>query len=335
MEEIVELFLYMIDFHNLHGDNIGYSKKEMDELMNKFKFLDMDMLNYENYEKLHKNGYFNDDEYIEIIGSYFQDGETDQIDFVEFLERNGIVDHFINDMKPDNIKKEGDEWYFYAHYGWSYFSDYFNVPSNYRNNVVEMILGGEGYELFDFYDISNYDLKNSYLDLNDKNLKYVKKIIQNMKNDFEIPEDEINDISDFDDVLKVCFDYDLDDLITCFKTSYSHAQQYAAENEAYTSLINDIEEHFNFIEDDLKWVKNNKNSTYSDTLKIKFDGEEGAKDTIIKLFKIDNAEYGNDEYKIDYNSPYNGWYGDPEKYFDDEVYKRIDDFIEKKYLPER
>lgn len=333
MERIVELFLYMIEIHNLHGDDIGYSKNEMDELMSKFEFLDMDMLNYENYEILHKNGYFNDDEYIEKIGKYFQDGETDQIEFVEFLENKDVVDHFINDMKPNNIKKEGDDWYFYAHGGWSYFSDYFNIPVNYKNDVVEMILNGEGYELFEFYDVSDYDLKNSYLEFNDENLKYIKGIIQNMKNDFEIPEDEIDDIGDFDDIIKVCFDYGLDDLITCFRISYSHAQSYAAESEAYTTLVNNIEEHFNFVEDGLKWVKNNKK--YSDTLKIKFDGEEGAKDTIIKLFKINNNEYGSDDYKINYESPYNGWYGNPENYFNDEVYERISDFVEKKYLPEK
>ena len=332
-DNIRKLLITMIKDYSLYKDDIGYTKSELDKFIEEYKLIDFNC-NYDEFEILYDNGYLTKKQYLKRLKEFLNDGETDQIDFIEFIEKNGLVDYFLKDIKPENIRKEGDDWYFYAYDGWGYFTDYFNVSNNYRNNVVEMILKGDGYEIFD-YSYHDFDIRHSYLEVNDENLKYLKTIIQNMVDDYEIDQDDIDDISDFDDVVKIVYDYDLDDMKIALEIVCSRAQSYADENEAHNTLTNDIIEHFGFTTDGIKWVKGSDRSKYDDTLKIKFKDENSVKETILLLFKIDNVGYYDeidDDWKIDFDEPYNGWQGDAGEHFNVELQDLLPDNIDKKYL---
>lgn len=335
--KIIDLLIYMIELHSLYKNEIGYSKSELDELVEKYNIINLDC-DYEQFKVLYKYGYLNEKEYIGKLKNFLNDYKIDKIEFVEFLEKNkidgrSIVNYFIKEMKPNNIKKENGNWYFYAEGGWVYFSDYFKISGDYRNDIVELILNGEGYLLFD-NNLSDYNIKESYLDVDDENLKYIKTIIQNMKKDYKIEQNDIDEIYKLSDIVSICDEYDLNDLKDGLDASYASAQQRADENEAYEFLINQIIDHFGFTLDSLSWAKGSDKSKYQDTLKIKFKNSDAVKNSIILFYKIENVSYHEDasDYYIDYYSPYYGWNGDAKEYINEEIMEKIPDFVDDKYL---
>jgi len=335
-EPIIKLLISMIKSYVEYGDEIGYTKKEMDDIIEKYELLYLDY-DYNDAILLYDEKYVTKKEFTDKIRELFDDAQNghldiDIVEYIEFLEKNSLVNICIDKMERSDIKKDDDgNWYFYAKGGWDYFCDWFKVDSDYRDNVVKMILNGEGYELFD-YNPSDYS-DFSYININDDNLKYLKTIVQNMKDDFELDQDEIDNIGDIDDVYSIAKNNDLDDLETALTMVNCRAQGYADEGEAYDYTTNLILEHFNLTLDGLKWVKFNKNSEYDDTLKIKFKDEESAKNAIILLYKIENRTYDDDDFFIEWSSPYGGWIGDADKYIDDEIQERVPDYVDEKYLP--
>jgi len=334
-KEIIHLLIFMIKNHSKYDDEIGYTKKEMDNLIQKYDLLNLDY-DHDDAMLLYDEKYITKDKFKEKIREFFDDAEKNYseigiIEYIEFLENENLINICMDKMNYDDIKKEGNNWYFYAKDGWEYFEDYFNIDSNCRDDVVKMILNGEGYELFD-YDCDNFGYF-TYLYINEKNLKYLKTIVQNMKNDFEINQDEIDGIRDLKDVYNIAKNYDLDDLKDGLKLSHSRAQSYSDENEAYEYTTNQIIEHFGLTVEGLKWVKANNSSKYEDTLKIKFKDENSAKETALLLYKIDNEPYDNSNYLIEFSEPYNGWNGDANEYIDEEIQERVSDSVDEKYLP--
>jgi hypothetical protein len=338
-EELIKLLIAMIDNYKKYGDKIGYTKPEIDKFIDKYELIDLEY-SPEDSLILYENNYLTKNEFDLKILSFLEDAESgnldrDTIEFVEFLENNNLINICIEHMRPNNIRKDDDgNWYFYARDGWSYFADYFKNNTN-RDDVVKTILNGNGYELFDYYDsVDKNDFK--YLDIKDSNLKIFKDIIQKMKNDFEIDQDEIDDIDDIEDVYSISVDYDLGELKNVLEHFYSRAQCNASENEAYEYVTELILDHFNLTIEGLKWVKSNTKSDYDDTLKIKFNSESGAEDTILILYKIENAQYEDDDDNfISYSPPYNGFLGDANKYIDEAIEEEsfhLDD-IDDKYLP--
>jgi len=336
-KKIINLLISMIKTHLRYNDEIGFTKNEIDKFINKYDLLNLDY-DHDDAILLYEENYLTKNEFKNKIREFFDDAESgnleiDIIDYIDFLEDNNLINICMDKMERSDIKKDDDgNWYFYAKGGWDYFSDWFKIDNNYRDNVVKMILNGEGYELF-VYDYSDYT-DFSYVDINKENLKYLKTIVQNMKDDFELEQDEIDDIGDIGDVYNIAKNYDIDDLKTSLKIVYCRAQSYADENEAYEYTTNQIIEHFNLTLDGLKWVKCNKSSKYDDMLKIKFKDEGSAKDALILLYKIENEPWGNNEdYLIEWSSPYYGWHGDIKTYIDDEIQERVPDYVDEKYLP--
>jgi len=335
--KIIKLLMSMINALKSFDEKIGFTKKELDHLIDKYDLYNLDYSPKDAIE-LYEEKYLTKEQFIDKIREFFEEAENgdledmDVIDYIGFLEKNSLLDICMDYFKYSDIKKDDDgTWYFYAKDGWKYFSDYFKVSSNYINNVVEMILSGDSYELFDrdFYD---GDL--SYLDISDENLKWLIQILQNMKDDFEIEQDEIDDVSNVNNVYDIANEYDLDDLKTGLEISYCDAQRFADENEAYESTTNQVLEHFGLTLDGLKWVKADKDSEYAETLKIKFKSESDAEEAMILLYKIENEPWGDtDDYKIDYSSPYNGWHGDADKYIDEEIQERVCEYVDEKYIP--
>jgi len=339
-KEVVVLLIKMIDLHGQYGDNIGYTRSEISKFVNKYDLINLDYLP-EDLLILYKYGFVDKKFFNNKICEFFDDlfsGYSsnsriideyyDNIEYIDFLESNNIVNLCINKMIPSNIKQENGKWYFYAYNGWSYFEDYFKSDSNNRSDVPKMLLNGEGFELFQ-YDCSVFD-DFQYLDIIDSNLKFLKSIVQNMKDDFDIEQNDIDDIKDIDDVYHISKNYGIDELERALQLCYCDAQRNADENEAYESIINQIYDYFGFVGDKgVDWVKmNNK-----DYLKLEFINEEKANESIILLFKIDNIQYGSEDFLIDYESPYYGWNGDANKYINDEFSWRIEEEIDNKYIP--
>jgi len=338
-QEIVTLLMAMVIDFDRYGDEIGYTKQELDNFIEKYDLYNLDY-SPNNAMDLYDKEYLSKEDFVEKIRDFLdwaENGDLDNMDtveYVEFLEKNNLIDICIDKMKHDDIKKDDDgTWYFYAKGGWSYFSEYFSVDRDYRDDVVKMILSGDGYGLFD-YDCTNFD-DFSYVDVNEENLKYLKTIVQNMKDDFEIEQDDIDDISDLSDVASVAKEYDLDDLVLGLKLAHCRAQGYADESEAYESATNEILNHFGLTLDGMKWVKDNDKSKYGETLKIKFNSESDAKDAMVLLYKLNNSSSYDDtsDYLIKYSSPYNGWHGDVDKFIDEEIQERVPDYVDGEYLP--
>lgn len=335
-KNLILLLVTMIEDYSRYGDTIGYTKKEMDNFIEKYDLFNLDYSPSDAIE-LYKHEYLTKSEFVEKIRELFDDIESnrsehmDIIDYIDFLESNNLIDICIDKMKNSDIVEEDGTWYLYANGGWSYFEDYFKIDSDYRNDVVKLLLNGEGWEMFD-YDCHNFN-DFSYLDVNDDNLKYLKTIVQNMRDDFEIEQDEIDEIDDLGDVVSIAKEYDLDDLLTGLEMAYCRAQGYADESEAYDSVIDQILDHFGITTDELKWVKRSEKSKYDDTLKIKFKDGDAAKEAIILFYKIENEPYDNSDYLINFSSPYNGWHGDVDKYIDEEIQERVPDYVDEKYLP--
>jgi hypothetical protein len=256
----------------------------------------------------------------------FMDENDEQIeDFIGFLEGNGLFDFYSEKFTHNDVVEENGEWYFLALNGWSYFAEYVKDDNGRDDKFVADILSGNGYHYFDNYG-DEYNISDSYLDVNDKNLKYLKAVIQNMKKDFEIKQDDIDNIKDLGDIATICDEYGLSDLENGLNNCYSFAASYAAENEAYESIINRIAEHFSLGEK-TEW-------TNKDVLKIKFDNDKAAKFCMVKLFRIDNYnEYGDDtDVFVDLDYPYYGFQGDSEdieKNFNQEIVERLPDDLGK------
>lgn len=330
-QKIITLLIAMIIDYDSYGDEIGFTKQELNDFIEKYDLYNLDY-SPNNAIYLYNKKYLSKDDFIKKIRELFDDIESnrsdhmDIIEYVEFLEKNNLIDICIDKMSHNNIKKdEYGIWCFYAEDDWSYFSKYFSEKRDYRKDVVKMILSGEGLELFD-YDCDHFD-DFSYLNVNDKNLKYLKTIVQNMKDDFEIDQDEIDNIGDLKDIVSIAKEYDLEDLLNGLKMSYCRSQGYADEKEAYDSVINQILDHFGLTTEELSWVKRSEKSKHSDTLKIKFKSEGDAKDAIILLYKIENEPYDNSDYLISYYSPYNGWYGDAGEFIDDTIQDTLSDYV--------
>ncbi len=337
VEELTKLLISMINKHKKYGDDIGFTKKEMDHFINKYDLVNLEY-SPSNAVDLYDEKYLTKDEFVLKIREFFDNieigdnNDMDIIEYVEWLERNNLIEICMDKMENySEIKEENGNWYFYAKDGWEYFSNYFSIDTNYRNNVVETILSGEGREFFQ-YDCSGYE-DFYYLKVEDNTIIYLKDVLKKMKDDYEIKQEEIDNVEDFEDIVSIAKEYNIDELLDAFMFAHCSAQEYADENEAYDSLINQIIEHFGLTLDGLKWVKVDVKSKYDDALKIKFINEDAAKDAIILLYKIDNRTWDEDDYHIKYDSPYNGWNGDANEYFDQEIRNRIYDDVDEKYLP--
>lgn len=335
-DEIVKLVIGMLDAHNHYGDKIGFTRKDIKRIYDEYDVLDsIDINRYSDFYELYENEFISKKKLIKTYRDMFGDSDLDDpVEFVEFLESKSLINYFIDLMIPSEIKEREGKWYFYAPDGWKYFADYFYIPADYRKDAVEVILAGEGMEIF-WYDCNAFKIKDSYLDVNEENLKYLKSILQNMKEDFEIEQEEIDNIKDLDDVVEVIREHDIDDFEKGLDSTYCNSQGYADEDEAYNSLINDVMEHFGF-DKATKWVKGSEKSEYDDTLEIQFKDESAAKDAIIMLYKIDNSIWDDtSEFQIKYDPPYYGYQADNEKvedYFNQELQERLPDYIDK-YIP--
>lgn len=263
----------------------------------------------------------------------FMDERDEPIMLFEIIKSDDELYNFYEDkFKNTNIKKENGDWYFYANNGWEYFISYFKIPNKYRDDVIKLILNGEGRELFD-YDLYSFNLDDyCYLNISDKNIKYIKNIIQKMKDDENIKQEDIDNIKDFDDIIEVIEEYVLDGLKQGLINIVCHATGYADESNAYNSIVGDIMEHFGF-EKAVDWVKRHKNDEYDTTLRIKFKSEMDAKKTTIMLFQINDPDYDNDDLFLSYDPPYNGYSGDVNEYINDVITDGLEQYIDEKYLP--
>ena len=243
---------------------------------------------------------------LDFYTSDFMDKEGDRIELKEFLEKDSILYNFFGEqIKCNNIaEKNGQYWIVIDDY--SFFSDYFEVDNNTRNDFISKILGGDSFEFFqynsnDFRNITDYNFK-----LKPENLFFLKMILR-LENDVNSEYDfDVNDVKDYDDIAQIVKDYGIEPLMKGISWAICEGQENADAGAAWEDLTNKIYSFFDLEIGSAKWEKS-EGFKYN-ALWIRFKSKSDAMRAKFILTNFDDSF--EDASKIDYSPPYNGYYGD-------------------------
>ena len=244
--------------------------------------------------------------FLDFYSADFIDKEGDTIYLKEFLEKDTVLYNFFGEqIKCTNIaEKNGQYWIVINDY--DFFSDYFKLDNNTRNDLISKILGGNSFEIFqydsnDFKNITDYRIK-----LKPENLFFLKMILR-LEHDINSEYDyDVNEVKNYYEVADIVKDNDIEGLMKGISWALCEAQEGADASAAWEDIVNKIYSFFDLEMGSAKWEKT-EGFKY-DALWIRFKSKSDAirAKFILKTFD-DSFE---DDSKIEYSSPYNGYYGD-------------------------
>jgi len=250
----------------------------------------------------------------------FYNIDDDVIYLKDFFDENNYLFKFYSSIIPcDNIVKDNNDYWLVVK-DYSFFEDYFKLDSGTRHDLIKEILSDEGYNAD--YSTSNFELDEN-IKLNKDNLDIVKILLflEKIENDYEY---NIDDISDYDDVVSIIEEYDLDDIIRIFKSCICTGHERADSNAAWNDIFNEIVSFFGIDENIIKW--DHYNNSIGQMLWLKFNSESDANNAKFIILKPDDS-YEDDI--IEYSPPYYGYSGDS-KYivetFNEEFIDRITEY---------
>jgi hypothetical protein len=272
----------------------------------------------------------NKDKFLfDFYRSDFCDKEEDQIYIKEFLEKNSDVDNklytfFGEQLQYENIVEEnGEYWLAVSDYSW--FVDFFKVDNNIRKDFIKKVLNGDSREMF-YSDYNDYDITEDF-DITSNDLFTLKAILilEQLNNDFEDYDFDVSGIKCYLDVANIVKEYDIKPLENLFQNILSDANESAAETACWNYITDEIYDSFNLVKGSAKWehFKDNK-YTY---LWLRFKDKDSAIDAKYRIYNFDDE--WEDEYYIEYSSPYNGYYGeskDIEEGFADYLSEKLEDY---------
>lgn len=240
---------------------------------------------------------------FDFYRSYFYDEDEDDVYLKDFFETNNDLFNFYGEVLDcNNIVKENGE-YWIAVEGYSYFESFFKLDNRTRDDLVKDILGDDYYCN---YGSNDFDLEQYGIEFDEENLEIIKILLmlEKLDNDYDY---DIEDITDYDDVVSIIKEYELDDLKTTFLVCICDAHERADMNAAWEDVTKEI---YSFFELSLengspKWdnFKNNKNQY----LFIRF---KTPSDAYLAKFRINNYDDSYSDDVIEYSPPYNGYDGE-------------------------
>lgn len=247
-----------------------------------------------------------------------------------FDENKELLELYGKNLNCKNVVNKDNEYWLVIN-DYTFFSDYFKVDNNTRDDLIKLVLSYEAYSIFS-YSPSDFEI-NENIDLNDSNLEILKLILLlESINDDEI-EIDIDEITTYSDIVDVVKEYDLDVFKTILKDSICSAHEAADEAEAFDDIIKTAYKFFNLSKESATWENN---GAADSILYIKFNSDIDAYKAKIIINKYDESY--NDDNKISYSPPYYGYSGDINDSFNDiirdKIYEYDSDFVKYQDISE-
>ena len=286
--------------------------------------------NYKN-SQIYININKNDDDNIVILNFDRDDfyDENSTVYLKDFFEENSELYNLYGDIvQCDEIIEENGEYWLVVD-GYSDFVDFFdtgNSKNDLSENFVKGVLVGEGFEFFqydDIFDIDDYGIEtdeDNFLQL--KVVLILEKMLNEEKYDYDL-----DDIKDYDDICSIVKEYGLKKLKNVLKYCVRKAHEQADADKAYDELTDAIYKFFNLeLENGSpKWQR--YKGSKDQKLWIRFNSKSDSGRAKFIFHNYDDSF--EDDNKIDYSSPYNGYYGDSKvvnDYFNEEVPEKLCDY---------
>lgn len=251
---------------------------------------------------LNTNKKSNDKIVLDFVRNDFYSIEDDDIYLKDFLSENKELFEFYGEnLKCENIFKDGNDYWLIVD-DYKFFVDYFKLDNNTRKNLIENILSDEGYSAE--YSTVDFELSDQSIKITKDNLEMIQivLIIEKLMND-EYDYD-IDDISDYDDIVSIIDECDMVDLknilLSCVCTGHERADENAAWNDVYDNIVS----FFNVDDKSNKW--DFYNGSKEQMLWFKFKTKNDAYNAKFTINKYDDS-YEDDV--IDYSPPYYGYSG--------------------------
>lgn len=261
----------------------------------------------------HKSTFYGENEYEVYLKDFFDSNPELLSYYGEILTGGSSSDGVV-------VKDSDDYWFVIDDY--NNFSKYFKLDRNTRKDLIETVLGGDSFDIFN-YNPSDISIDSYNIDFDEENLILAKVILliekQNEDHDYEV-----TDINDYDDVVEVVKEYDIDDLKDLLTRCVCEGVELADADAAYEDITNEIYKFFNFELGSAKW--DNYKQSKNQKLWIKFKSKSDAYRAKMIILNYDNS-YEDDI--IDYSPPYYGYSGESkviEEHFNEAFIERLDEF---------
>jgi hypothetical protein len=290
----------------------------------------------EEYYKSNFNIYINIDKrsdektLFNFYNSEFVDKDDDNISLCEFFEKNSDLLEFYGDIvncnntTPAIIEENTEYWAVTS--GYEDYADFYKVDRDTRKGFILDMLSGNHFEYFE-YDLSNYDIDEYGIKLNDKNLLYLKIILLLETKDNEDYDYDISEITDYYDIVEIIKDYDIDELKDFLQRIVCRANESADADKAYNEITDYIYDFFGLELGSAKWQKY-KNK---DCLWIKFKSKLAACNAKMIVSDLDDSYSENDKTTFEFSPPYNGYNGCGDdkvknEYFNEDLSETINEY---------
>jgi len=256
----------------------------------------------------HKSTFYGENEYEVYLKDFFDSNP-------ELLSYYGEI------LSCSNIVKDDDAYWFIID-DYVDFEKYFKLDRDTRKDLIKTVLGGDSFDIFN-YNSSDISLDSYNIDFDKENLILAKVIllIEKQNEDYDY---EITDIKDYDDVVDIVKEYDIDNLKDLLSRCVCEGVELADADAAYEDITNEIYKFFNFELGSAKWDNYKQNK--SQKLWIKFKSRSDAYRAKMIILNYDNSY---DDDVIDYSPPYYGYSGESkviEEHFNEAFIERLDEF---------
>lgn len=237
----------------------------------------------------HKSTFYGENEYEVYLKDFFDSNP-------ELLSYYGEI------LSCSNIVKDDDAYWFVID-DYVDFEKYFKLDRNTRKDLIKTVLGGDSFYIFN-YNPSDISLDSYNIDFDKENLILAKVIllIEKQNEDYDY---EITDIKDYDDVVDIVEEYDIDNLKDLLTRCVCEGVELADADAAYDDITNEIYKFFNFEMGSAKWA--NYKQSKNQKLWIKFKSKDDAYRAKMIILNYDDS-YEDDV--IEYSPPYYGYSGE-------------------------
>ena len=253
-------------------------------------------------------------------GNFYEKDEN-VVYLKDFLDNNNSLLKFYGELihYSSIIKENNEYWIVVKDYG--DFDKYFILDSHTRNDLIKQVLSGDARDIFSYHP-ADFDLNDYGFEVAAENLDLLKILLILEKHN-NVYDYDIDDITDYDDIVEIVKEYGLTTLKDTLKSCICTSIENADADAAYEDITNKIYDFFNLELGSAKWEKF-KDSKYQ-CLWIKFKRDIDAYNAKFIMRNDDNSY---DDDKIEYSPPYNGYYVDikiKNEVFNNEIPERIVD----------
>lgn len=251
---------------------------------------------------------------------HFYDNDGDYTYISELFDRNKELISVFGDIIycSDVVEQNGEYWIVVDDY--DYFVPYFKLDSRVRTDYIEKVLGGDGYEIY------NYSYKDFDIDVNIKldkdNIELLKMILRlellfDEDGDYDY---DVDEIEDYGDITSIVDEYRLNELKRTLQRCICELNETSNADSAYDDILDRIYKFFNLVDGSAKWEKYNSKN---EMLWIKFNTKLAAYNAKLIITNYDDSY--SDE-KIDGDPPDNGYYMDNYDGFNDILPDKVTDY---------